>query len=105
MNAYNFSAKRIVENDNSITLSLNEIDLIENAEDEAKAKQKLGNAILEYAFDYYKDYHLYSNAPNRSSHIPYVFKALIIDDPKEIGDMILCQDGRSFAHCIAYLSQ
>ena len=34
-------------------------------------------------------------APNRKGHIPYVFKALITDDPRKIGECIVCQDGKS----------
>jgi len=37
--AYTFSAQRMVENDNAITLSLNEIELVENAADEFLAKR------------------------------------------------------------------
>ena len=32
---------------------------------------------------------------HRKEHIPYVFKALIVDNIKEIGDLILCQDGKN----------
>lgn len=92
---YQFSALRYMENDNSITLSLNEIDLVENGKDECEARLKLGQSILEYALDYYNEYEMYSHSPNRKKHIPYIFKALIIDDPQKIGDMIQCQDGRN----------
>ena len=46
--AYCFTAERYVEDDGSVTLSLNEIDLVENGEDENAARLALGNAILEY---------------------------------------------------------
>ena len=38
LNAYQFTAERFVEDDQSITLSLNEIDLVENAATEKKKK-------------------------------------------------------------------
>lgn len=95
LEVYQFTAKRYKESDGSITLSLNEIDLIENGEDEEEAKINLAKSILEYSLDYYNNYDLYSHSPNRKRHIPYIFKALIIDNPKEIGDMIQCQDGRN----------
>lgn len=95
LKAYSFTAKKLIENDGSITLSLNEIDLIENGKNESSARLALGNAILEYSFEYYKNYSFYSHSPNRQSHIPYVFKALIMDDPKEIGEIIACQDGEN----------
>ena len=95
LKAYTFTAQKFVESDNSITLSLNEIDLIENGNDEDSARYALGNAILNYSFDYYKDYSFYSHSPNRKAHVPYIFKALIMDNAKDIGDSIICQDGEN----------
>ena len=95
MDIYKFTAQRLVEEDGSVTLSLNEIDLIENGKNEDEARLKLAQSILEYAVDYYNDYAMYSHSPNRKGHIPYIFKALIIDDPEQIGAMIQCQDGKN----------
>ena len=95
LKAYQFTAQKFVEEDGSITLSLNEIDLIENAIDESSAKLALGKAILDYSIDYYNDYAFYSHSPNRKGHVPYIFKAIIMDDPQKIGENILCQDGKS----------
>lgn len=77
LKAYKFTAQRFVEEDGSVTLSLNEIDLIENDENEQTARFNLGKAILEYSADYYDDYEVYSHSPNRRQHIPYIFKALV----------------------------
>lgn len=93
--AYSFTAIKYIEDDGTITLSLNEIDLIENGENECEARLKMGMAILEYAMDYYNEYETYSHSPNRKKHIPYIFKALIIDSPEKIGDMLQCQDGKN----------
>ena len=92
---YEFTAQEFIEDDGSITLSLNEIDLIENASTEQDAKLSLAQAILQYAQDYYNEFQLWSAAPNRKSHIPYVLKAIIIDDIQKIGDSIQCQRGKS----------
>lgn len=89
LSAYKFTAEKYMEDDGSVTLSLNEIDLVENGEDEQKAKMALGKAILEYSADYYNDYAFYSHSPNRKGHIPYIFKALIMDSPERIGESIL----------------
>lgn len=85
LDVYTFSADKYIEPDGSVTLELNEIDLVENAPSEAEAREKLGNAILEYALEFYNEYQLYSKAGNRKNHIPYVFKALITDDGKNLG--------------------
>lgn len=95
LQAYQFSAIKYQEEDGSVTLSLNEIDLIENGADEKEARIKLGEAILEYSLEYYNEYEKYSHSPNRRKHIPYIFKALIIDDPEKIGDILQCQDGEN----------
>lgn len=95
LEAYLFTAKKFVEEDGSITLSLNEIDLVENGAEESSARYALGNAILEYAMEYYNDYAFYSRSPNRKGHVPYIFKALIMDNPQKIGESILCQDGKN----------
>lgn len=95
LKAYRFTAERYIEPDDSVTLSLNEIDLIENAPTEQEARLRMGRTILEYALEYYNNYALYSHAPNRRSHVPYVFKALISDDADALGEEILCLDGKN----------
>lgn len=91
---YSYSAVRMDEADGSVTLALNEIDLVENGRDEADARSRLAEAILEYAEDYYSDFSYWGSAPNRTSHIPYVFKALFIGDVQKIGEIIQCQAGK-----------
>lgn len=95
LSAYSFTAKKFVEDDRSVTLSLNEIDLAENAETEESAKKKLAQSIIEYAEDFYNDFNFWSIAPNRKGHIPWVFKALIIDDADKLGELIQCQNGEN----------
>lgn len=95
LSAYTFTAEQYTEEDGSVTLSLNEIDLVENGKDYDEAKMKLSKAIIDYSEDYYNEFPMWSSAPNRKTHIPYVFKALIIDDINKIGDLIQCQAGKS----------
>ena len=92
---YKFTANRFKEKDGSITLELNEIDLVINAENEEAAKLKLAEEILEYAEDFYNEFNVWSLAPNRKSHVPYVFKVLILDDINKIGELISCRNGRN----------
>lgn len=95
LDIYQFTAQKWIEEDGTVTLSLNEIDLVENGEDEDAARFKLAQSILEYSVDYYNNYAVYSQSTNRKSHVPYIFKALIIDDAKQIGEIIQCQDGKN----------
>ena len=95
LEAYQFTAVRYTEDDGSVTLSLNEIDIIENGKDDKDVRLKMGKAILEYSTEYYDEYEMYSRSPNRKHHIPYILKALIIRCPEKIGDMIQFQGGEN----------
>ena len=95
LESYKFTANKLIEKDKSITLVLNEIDLIVNAKTEEEAKTKLAEEILEYAEDFYNEFNVWSIAPNRKAHIPYVFKVLILDDIKKIEELISCQNGKN----------
>lgn len=95
LEAYKFTALEFTEEDGSTTLSLNEIDLVENAPTKDEAKRLLAEAILEYAIDYYSEFNLWSSAPNRKNHVPYVLKALIFDDVRKIEECITCQAGEN----------
>lgn len=94
LEAYQFTALRYVEDDGSVTLSLNEIDIIENGKDDKEVRLKVGKAILKYLTEYYNEDEMYSNSPNRKEHIPYIFKALIIGCPEKIGEILQCRDGK-----------
>ena len=78
------------EDDGSITLSLDALDLVVNEKSLESAKKSLANDIEEYAEEYYANYESYSVSPNRRAHLPYVMKALIADSPKELEDAIEC---------------
>jgi len=91
--AYTFSADEFHEDDGSITLSLKEIDLIENGLSLEDAVNKLTKSILEYSEDYYKDFSYWARG-NRRTHIPYVFKSLIMNDVELIEGLITCHPGK-----------
>lgn len=92
---YQFTANEYIEDDNTVTLSLNEIDLVENGSSEEEARMKLAQEILTYAYDYYESYQSWSVSPNRRQHIPYVLKALILRDINQIGESIECRVGKN----------
>ena len=92
LEAYKFTARKYVEEDGSITLGLNEIDLAENGKDEEEAVKLMAEAILEYSEDYYNDFDFWAKGW-RKAHIPYVLKALILNDTEKIGGLIVCHLG------------
>lgn len=68
---------------------------MEEAPTESEAKVLLAQSIMEYALEYYENYSFYSKAPNRKKHVPYVFKALIMNDIDKIGKGIVCYGGKN----------
>ena len=95
LDAYKFTADKYIEDDGSVTLSLNEIDLVENASTEVEARKLLAQSIMEYSEEYYNNFSYYNAALNRKKHVPYIFKALIMDDIMKIGECIECHDGKN----------
>jgi len=90
-----FTAGRYQEDDGSVTLTLDQMDIAVNAPSETEAIMALAGDLHEYALDYYENYPVWSISPNRKEHLPYVVKVLIAADIKKIGDMITCRDGAS----------
>lgn len=95
LDKYEFECTKYVEEDGTVTLSADLFDVIENADTEEEAKSKMARSILDYAEDFYEEYDLWSKAPNRKKHIPYVFKALLLNDISKIGDLIRCHTGKN----------
>lgn len=95
LESYTFECEKYVEVDGSITLSLNVLDIVENAATEQEAKIELAKSILDYAKDFYEDYDYWSSAPNRKGHVPYVFKALLLNDTGKIGELVQCRVGEN----------
>ena len=89
---YIFTAKEIVE-DNIVVLSLDEIDLVEYGANKQEAILNMAKGILEYAEDFYEDIDYWA-VGKRKDHIPYVFKALMLNDVNKIGGLIKCHPGK-----------
>ena len=79
LSGYHFCAKEFKEKDEA---------------NEQAAKRRLAEYIKEYAEEFYEEYALWSKAPNRVGHIPYVFKALTLDTEAIEGE-IICQAGKN----------
>lgn len=92
---YKYECTKYIEKDGTVTLATDVLDLVENGDAEENAKEKMAASILEYAKEFYGEYDLWSNASNRKNHIPYVFKALLLNDVSKIGDFIVCHDGEN----------
>ncbi len=89
-----FNVSLFEEEDGSFTGTLEELDLIENAPSKENCLLSLLEAMKEYAQDFYNEFTLWSSAPNRKKHIPYVLKILSSSDSRLLEDMI-CRNGKS----------
>ena len=93
LSAYAFKVKKYVEKDGSVTLSSDNLDLAVNGPDESRARQAMAADIKEYAEDYYENFSTWSISKNRKAHIPYVLKALSMNEDT-IAEEIICQNGK-----------
>ena len=86
----NFSLKPEVlpEEDGSITLAIDLIDISINADSLDQAKQEMAKELSLYARDYMDRSQLFLNAPNRRSHFPYVLRILLCDNVEEVGQLL-----------------
>lgn len=82
------------EDDGSWTGIVIELDLAENAPDKTRLIDQIAASILDYANEYYSDFQVYANAPNRTHHIPYITKALLLGNIETIRGEIICHDGK-----------
>lgn len=77
---FSFKAQYLEENDGTVTATLDNFDLVVNEKDEFSAKRALAQELIDYAKDYFNDFQLYFNAPNRQSHFPYILSVLMQED-------------------------
>ena len=82
------------EENGSVTCTENQLDLVENAETKEACIQKIIDAMRDYADDFYSEFALWSKAPNRKSHIPFILKILASTD-EEIREDMICRDGKN----------
>ncbi len=94
LSGYRFTARKYVEDDGSVTLSADNIDIVVNGVNIETAKRAMAADIKEYAEDYYEHFATWSNAPNRKAHIPYVLKALSLDETA-IMEELVCRNGKN----------
>ena len=86
----NFTLKPEIlhENDGSITLALDTLEIFVNGETLEKAFLELVQDLKYYAQDYVDRSHLFLNAPNRRPHFPYVLRILLCKNDEEIRSLL-----------------
>ena len=82
------------EENGSVTCVETHLDLVENAASREDCITQMIEAMRDYANDYYNEFSLWSKAPNRKAHIPYILKILSSTDA-EIREDIVCRNGKN----------
>lgn len=85
---YSLKPDIITEDDGSITLALDNLELYSNSSSLEDAINELIEDLKVYASDYLQRSQLFLNAPNRKSHFPYILRVLLCDSDKEIRDLL-----------------
>lgn len=65
-----FQVTVYTEDDGSITLSMDDMDLVVNAPSKEASIKTLCRDMVEYAEEYRKEFAVYSAVPNRAAHAP-----------------------------------
>lgn len=85
---YSLKPDIIKEDDGSITLALDNLELYSNGSSLEDAINELIEELKVYASDYLQRSQLFLHAPNRKSHFPYILRVLLCDSDKEIRDLL-----------------
>ena len=85
---YSLKPDIIKEDDGSITLALDNLEIFSNSLSLEDAINELIEDLKVYASDYLQRSQLFLNAPNRKSHFPYILRVLLCNSDKEIRDLL-----------------
>lgn len=85
---YDLNPEVIKEDDGSITLALDSLDIYVNNSTFDLAVNDLIEDVKIYAQDYLERSQLFFHAPNRKPHFPYVLRILLCDNDKQIRDLL-----------------
>lgn len=76
------------EEDGTITMSLKEIDIVENADSIEDVIDLLADSLIDYAQEYMDSFSKYYNSANRKAHLPYILKVIAQPDYETIKSLI-----------------
>ncbi|MDA8211520.1 MAG: exoribonuclease R [Clostridia bacterium] len=85
---FTLKAEILSEEDGSITLALDQLEMYVNGQNVEIAVCELVKDLKEYVIDYLRRSQLFLNAPNRKSHFPYVLRVLLCDTDEEIRSLL-----------------
>lgn len=78
----------IPEDDQSITLALDHLEIYVNGATLEDAVKELISELKYYARDYIERSQLFLHAPNRRAHFPYVLRVILCETDEEVRDLL-----------------
>lgn len=88
LQAYHFKPEILSEEDGSVTVALNELDIAVNAPNKEAALDELVKELKLYSQDYLDRSQLFFNATNRKGHFPYVLRVTLCNNDSEIRSLL-----------------
>ena len=88
LSCFSLKPEGITEDDNSVTLSLDQLEIYVNGNTLEEAIKTLIDDLKFYAQDYIQRSQLFLHAPNRRSHFPYVLRILLCNNDEEIRSLL-----------------
>ncbi|NLI11529.1 exoribonuclease R [Pelotomaculum propionicicum] len=88
LKVYRLKPEILPEEDGSVTVALNEIDIAVNKPTVDEAVNELVQELKVYAQDYLERLQLFLNAPNRKGHFPYILRVLLCNNDQEIKSLL-----------------
>ncbi|MDN5345156.1 MAG: antitoxin YefM [Clostridia bacterium] len=85
---YSLKPEVLQEDDGSVTLALDALELAVNAPTKDEAIKALVEDLKFYARDYIERSQLFLNSPNRRQHLPYLLRVLLCNSEAEIQSLL-----------------
>ncbi len=88
LSRYTTAAEELPEDDGSVTIAIDELDIAVNAPTKEAAVKELIEELKVYAADYIERLPLFLNSPNRRSHYPYILRIIMADNDDELLQLV-----------------
>lgn len=85
---YSLKPEVLQEDDGSITMALDALELAVNAPTKEESLQALVEDLKFYARDYMERSQLFLHSPNRRQHLPYLLRVLLCNSDAEIRSLL-----------------
>ena len=88
LSPFSLKPEIIEEDDGSVTLAIDHLELVVNGRSLDDAVLELVNELKLYAQDYFERSELFLNSPNRRAHFPYLLRVALCDSDEEIKGLL-----------------